>query len=92
MALHSVRSERQFCEGLTYDALFQWFMDINMKEAEEIAFDASVFAGNQSRFLEGKGFEGLFARVVELAREGGWTSGEHLCFAPPLDAHRCAAA
>jgi len=30
-ALHSVRSERQLCERLPYDALFQWFMDINME-------------------------------------------------------------
>jgi len=30
MALYSVRSERQFCERLRYDTLFQWFTDINM--------------------------------------------------------------
>jgi len=77
MALYSVRSERQFCERLPYDALFQWFMDINMEEAEELAFDASVFAKNQSRFLEGKVSEVFFTQVVELARKGGWTSDEH---------------
>jgi transposase len=77
MALYSVRSERQFCERLPYDALFQWFMDINMEEAEELAFDASVFAKNQTRFLQGKVSAEFFTQVVELARKGGWTSDEH---------------
>lgn len=77
MALYSVRSERQFCERLRYDTLFQWFTDINMEEAAELAFDASVFAKNQSRFLEGKVSEEFFTQVVELARRGGWTSDEH---------------
>ncbi len=72
MALYSVRSER-----LPYDALLQWFMDINMEEAAELAFDASVFAKNQSRFLEGKVSEVFFTQVVELARKGGLTSDEH---------------
>lgn len=77
MALYSVRSERQFCERLCYDTLFQWFMDINMEEAAELAFDASVFAKNQGRFLAGKVSEEFFTQVVELARKGGWTSDEH---------------
>jgi len=79
MALHSVRSERQFCDRLPYDVLFQWFMNMNMnmEEAGELAFDASVFAKNQSRFLEGKVFEEFFTQVVGLARKGGWTSDEH---------------
>jgi transposase len=77
MALYSVRSERQFCERLPYDALFQWFMDINLEEAAELAFDASVFAKNQGRFLAGKVSEEFFGQVVELARKGGWTSDEH---------------
>ena len=71
MALYSVRSERQFCERLPYDALFQGFMDINMEEAAELAFDASVFAKNQSRFLAGKVAGEFFAQVVDLARKGG---------------------
>lgn len=77
MALYSVRSERQLCERLPYDTLFQWFMDINMEEAAQLAFDASVFAKNQDRFLAGKVAEEFFTQVVELARQGGWTSDEH---------------
>ena len=26
-----VRSERQFCERLTYDMLFRWFLDLNIR-------------------------------------------------------------
>jgi transposase len=77
MALYSVRSERQFCERLRYDVLFQWFMDMNMEEADEQSFDASVFAKNQARFIEGKVSEEFFAQVVELARKHGWVSDEH---------------
>lgn len=54
MALYSVRSERQLCERLPYDALFQWFMDINMEEAAELAFDASVFAKTRAASLSAK--------------------------------------
>jgi len=68
MALHSVRSERQFCERLPCDALFQWFMDINMEEAAELAFDASVFAKNPNRFLASKVAEEFFTQVVALQR------------------------
>lgn len=46
MALYSVRSERQFCERLPYDALFQWLMDINMEEAAEFPGED---AGNGTR-------------------------------------------
>lgn len=77
MALYSVRSERQFCERLHYDVLFQWFMDMNMEEAGEQGFNPSVFAKNQSRFIEGKVSEEFFVQVVELARKHGWVSDEH---------------
>ena len=30
IALHSVRSERQFCEQLEYNLLFRWFLDMDM--------------------------------------------------------------
>lgn len=77
MALYSVRSERQFCERLRYDLLFQWFLDMNLEESEEQSFDASVFAKNQTRFLEGAVSERFFVQVVELARQQGWVSNEH---------------
>lgn len=76
MALYSVRSDRQFCERLRYDLLFQWFLDINPDEPEAI-FDASTFSKNQTRLLGHATTEVFFAQVVELARAGRWVSNEH---------------
>ena len=41
IALFSVRSERQFCERLTYDMLLRWFLDLNIRGG---SFDQSTFA------------------------------------------------
>src|ERR1700744_680900 len=49
-ALYSIRSDRQFCERLKYDLLFQWFLDINPDEIEAL-FDASTFSKNQERLM-----------------------------------------
>jgi len=76
MALYTVRSDRQFCERLRYDLLFQWFLDINPDEPEAI-FDASSLSKNQERLMEHATSEVFFARVVELARAGHWASNEH---------------
>jgi transposase len=76
MALYSVRSDRQFCERLRYDLLFQWFLDINPDEPQAI-FDASSFSKNQERLLGHATAEVFFAQVVELARAGRWASNEH---------------
>ena len=48
IALHSVRSERQFCEQLEYNLLFRWFLDMDLLEP---AFDASTFSRNRQRML-----------------------------------------
>ena len=76
MALYTVRSDRQFCERLPYDLLFQWFLDINADESEAI-FDASTFSKNQERLLGHATAELFFMQVAELARAGGWLSNEH---------------
>ena len=76
MALYTVRSDRQFCERLRYDLLFQWFLEINPDEPEAI-FDASTFSKNQQRLLGHATAESFFAVVVELARAGRWMSNEH---------------
>ena len=76
MALYTVRSDRQFCERLRYDLLFQWFLDINPDEPEAI-FDASTFSKNQARLLKHTTADVFFAQVVELARRGRWASNEH---------------
>jgi len=76
MALYSVRSDRQFCERLRYDLLFQWFLDINPDETSAL-FDASTFSKNQERLIGNATAQVFFAQVVELAREGRWMSNEH---------------
>ena len=49
IALHSVRSERQFCQQLQYNLLFRWFLDMDRVEP---AFDASTFSRNRQRMLD----------------------------------------
>ena len=75
-ALYSVRSDRQFCERLRYDLLFQWFLDINPDEPTAL-FDASTFSKNQERLLGHATADVFLAQVVELARTRGWLSNEH---------------
>lgn len=74
MALYSVRSDRQFCERLNYDLLFQWFLDMNPSEG---AFHATTFTKNMDRLLEHCTSELFFGEVVELARRHDWVSNEH---------------
>ena len=76
MALYSVRSDRQFCERLRYDLLFQWFLEINPDETHAL-FDASTFSKNQERLIGHATAQVFFAQVVELARAGRWVSNEH---------------
>jgi hypothetical protein len=45
IALHSIRSERQFCQQLEFKLLFRWFVDMDMLEE---AFDASTFSRTAS--------------------------------------------
>src|SRR5258708_2224973 len=40
ISLYSIRSERAFCEELTYHLLFRWFLDM---DALEPSFDHSTF-------------------------------------------------
>ena len=74
MALFSVRSDRQFCERLRYDLLFQWFLDMN---PDDESFDASSFSQNQTRLLQHQVADVFFSEVVQLAKARGWVSNEH---------------
>ncbi len=74
MALYTVRSERMFCEQLSYNLLFRWFLDMDMTEK---AFDASVFAKNRERLLAHHVADEFFYCVVDLARGGKLLSAEH---------------
>jgi transposase len=52
MALHTVRSERMFCEQLDYNLLFRWFLEMDVTEQ---SFDHSTFSRNRARLLEHAG-------------------------------------
>jgi transposase len=74
MALYSVRSERLFCEQLSYNLLWLWFLD---REFRQGAFDHSIFAKNYERVLSADVAKLFFAEVYDLARQERWTSNEH---------------
>jgi transposase len=73
-ALYSVRSERLFCEQLSYNLLWLWFLD---RELSEGSFERSVFAKNYERVLSAEVARLFFAEVYDLSRQEGWTSDEH---------------
>lgn len=74
IALYSVRSERLFCEQLSYNLLWLWFLD---REFSEGSFDHSIFAKNYERVLSAEVAKLFFAEVYDLSRQEGWTSDEH---------------
>jgi transposase len=74
IALHTVRSERQFCEQLRYNLLFRWFLDMDMSEE---VFDASTFSQNQERLIQHDAARVFFDQIFELSRQHGWASDDH---------------
>ncbi|WP_420446916.1 transposase [Candidatus Poriferisodalis sp.] len=64
-ALYSIRSERAFCERLSYDMLFKWFLGMRI---DERAFDPSTFSKNRQRLLDHEICDRFFAAVVHRAR------------------------
>ena len=74
IALHSVRSETQFCEMVDYNILFRWFLDMNL---EDPSFDATTFTKNRDRLLEHRVAIKFFDRVVNIARKEGLLSDDH---------------
>lgn len=74
IALHSVRSERLFCEQLDYNLLFRWFLDMGL---EEKSFDHSTFSFNRERLLKHDVAKQFLGAVVSQAKELGLVSKEH---------------
>ena len=74
MALYTVRSERLFCEQLSYNLLWLWFLD---REFSQGSFDHSIFAKNYERVLSADVAKLFFAEVYDLSRQEGWTSDTH---------------
>jgi len=74
MAFYSLRSETLFCEQLTYNLLFRWFLDMNM---DEESFVQETFSKNRERLMKHNVASLFFAKVVEQARAAGLMSDEH---------------
>lgn len=74
IALHSVRSERLFCEQLDYNLLFRWFLDMGL---EEKSFDHSTFSFNRERLLMHDVAKQFLGAVVSQAKDLGLVSKEH---------------
>lgn len=74
ISLYSVRSERAFCEELTYHLLFRWFLDMDMLEP---SFDHSTFSKNRQRLLRHRVSREFFDAVVVQADRLHLLSDEH---------------
>ncbi len=74
IALYTVRSERLFCEQLSYNMLFRWFLDMDL---ETPAFDHSTFSTNRKRLIEHDIAKSFFAGIVDQARRERLLSDEH---------------
>jgi len=72
--LYSVRSERQFCEQLSYNFLFRWFLDMDMVSPP---FDATTFSKNRERLIKHEISQRFFQQVVQQADDEGLLSSEH---------------
>ncbi len=74
MAFYTIRSERLFCEQLSYNLLFRWFLEMGIDEA---SFDHSVFSKNRERLMEHEVAKEFLCQVVEEAKTAGLISDEH---------------
>jgi transposase len=74
MIIHSIRSERLFCETLGWNLMYQWFLDWNY---EKTPFDHSTFSQNKERLLENDIARKFFNEVLKIAREKDLLSDEH---------------
>src|SRR3981081_2687448 len=67
ISFYSVRSERAFCEQLTYTRLFRWFLDMDLLEP---SFDHSTFSKTRARLLRHRVSREFFDAVVLQADPG----------------------
>lgn len=67
-ALYSIPSERQLCEQIGYNLLFQWFLDL---KPDERVWSHSTFSKNRQRFADHgfmrRFFEGSVAGAIQVA-------------------------
>lgn len=73
-AFYTVRSERQLMEQLEYNLLFRWFVGLSM---DAPVWDASVFAKNRDRLLDGDIARAFMAAVLNQPQIRALLSREH---------------
>ena len=73
-AMFSIRSERAFCQHLTYNLLFKWFLDLPI---DAPAFDPTTFTKNRERLLQAEIADRFLAEVVKQAKLRRYISSEH---------------
>jgi transposase len=74
MILHSVRSERLFCETLGWNMMYQWFLDWS---PEQKPFNHSTFSQNRDRLLEHENAKRFFEEILKIAKGKELLSEEH---------------
>jgi transposase len=74
IALYSIRSDRQFCESLSWNLLHRWFLGMTM---DEPGFVPSTFSKNRKRLLEHEVAPRFFAEIVRQAKAEKLLSEEH---------------
>jgi transposase len=72
--LFSIRSERQLVEHLSFNLLYQWFLDLSPDDG---IWNASTFSKNRDRLLEGEVATRFFEEVLAIAKERNLLSEEH---------------
>jgi transposase len=73
-AFYSIRSERQLVERIEYDLLFRWFVGLGI---EDPVWDATTFAKNRDRLLEGEVAQQFLAAVLAQPKVKRLLSSEH---------------
>lgn len=74
IALFSIRGHRLFCEELTDNRLYRWFLD---RSLDDPGFDHSTFSQYSERLLRHEVAQRFFDAVVTAARREGLLSDEH---------------
>lgn len=75
MMIESIRSERHLMRHIQYNSLYRWFVGLGATDA---VWDVTVFTKNRARFLGHELSRRMLAEVVQLARDQGLVSDEHL--------------
>lgn len=72
--LFSIRSERQLVEQISFNLLYQWFLELG---PDDQIWNASTFSKNRDRLLEGEVATRFFEEVLAIADEKGLLSEDH---------------